>query len=106
MNVSNLNEMVGGWFVGNFSPSVLTSDEFEVAIKKYAAGDSEPKHVHKVATEITVIVSGRVRMFGTEFSEGAIITLAPGDATAFLAIEDTITVVVKSPSVSGDKYLC
>ena len=106
MNVSNLNEMVGGWFVGNFSPSVLTSDEFEVAVKKYAAGESEPKHVHKVATEITVIVSGRVRMFDRVFSEGEIITLAPGDATAFLAIEDTITVVVKSPSVAGDKYLC
>jgi quercetin dioxygenase-like cupin family protein len=96
--------MIKGWFVGDFEPSVLKSKDFEVAVKSYAKGDIEDKHFHKVATEITVIVSGRVRMVDKEWGPGSIITLEPGLATDFLAIEDSVTVVVKTPSVLGDKF--
>ncbi len=104
MKVSRLEDMVKGWFVGDFEPSVLKSKEFEVAIKSYAKGESEESHFHKIATEITVIVSGRVRMIDQEWGPGSIITLEPGLSTDFLAIEDSVTVVVKTPSVLGDKY--
>ena len=60
--------------------------------------------MHRIATEITLIASGRARMVGREFVAGDIIILDPGDATDFLAIEPTTTVVVKMPSVMGDKY--
>jgi mannose-6-phosphate isomerase-like protein (cupin superfamily) len=96
--------MIKGWFVGDFEPSVLRSKDFEVAVKYYGKGESEEAHFHKIATEITVVVSGRVRMVNQEWAAGSIITLEPGLATDFLAIEDAVTVVVKSPSVLGDKY--
>lgn len=102
---AELSDMVGGWFVGDFSPTVLASKDAEVAIKHYAAGAYEELHHHKIATEITVIVSGRVEMMGQPFEAGAIVTLAPNEATDFRVIEDTVTVVVKLPSVTGDKYL-
>jgi hypothetical protein len=35
---------------------------------------------------------------------GDIIKLSPGEASAFSAITDVTTVVVKLPSVTGDKY--
>lgn len=104
MENSHLNEMVKGWFVGAFEPALLTSKDFEVAVKRYKAGESEPKHFHKLATEITVVVSGKVKMCDQTWDEGSIIKLAPGEATSFLALEDAITVVVKTPSVIGDKY--
>ena len=44
-------------------------------------------------------------MNSIEYSEGDIIQIDPGDSTDFEVIEDTITVVVKQPSVKGDKYL-
>ena len=62
-------------------------------------------HFHKVATEITVVVSGRVRMAGREFADGDIVTLEPGFATNFEAMTDAITVVVKHPGAPDDKYL-
>lgn len=97
--------MVGGWFVGHFSPTVLQSDDFEVAIKRYPTGAYEAQHLHKIATEITVIVTGKVQMSGTIYEADDIICIAPGEATDFRALEDTITVVVKAPSIAGDKYL-
>lgn len=99
-----LNDMVGGWMVGDFEPTCIPSTACEVACKHYPAGAVEAAHVHKVATELTLIASGRVTMNGREFASGDIIILAPGEATDFRTLEPTTTVVVKMPSVKGDKY--
>ena len=104
MNIYNLNDMIKGWFVGNFEPAVLKTEQFEVAIKKYKANEREKAHYHKVAKEITVIVSGKVVMNGVEYSENDIILLDENDATDFYAVTDVITVVVKMPSAINDKY--
>jgi quercetin dioxygenase-like cupin family protein len=96
--------MIRGWFVGPFEPTLLNTEGFEVAVKCYSAGDSESTHHHRVATEITVIVSGSVEMCGQRWSAGDIVVLEPGEASAFRAITDAINVVVKVPGVPGDKY--
>jgi mannose-6-phosphate isomerase-like protein (cupin superfamily) len=105
MKFYRLDEMKGGWFVGNFEPTCLRTDAFEVASKKYKAGDGESRHVHRIATEITVIASGRVVMNGQTFAAGDIVLLEPGEAADFQVLEDALTVVVKMPSAIGDKYL-
>ncbi len=106
MKVFRLNDMTKGWFVGDFEPAVLRTEAAEVAVKSYDAGSLEPRHMHKVAPEITLIVSGRVRMNGAEYSDGDIVLIEPGEATDFEALTSVTTVVVKLPSVAGDKYLC
>lgn len=98
--------MIKGWFIGNFEPSLLKTNAVEVALKKYKKGDYEDSHYHKIATEFTVIVSGRVRMNGKEYREGDIIVIEPNDSTDFEALEDnTVNVVVKIPGANNDKYL-
>lgn len=99
-----LDDFTKGWFVGNFSPTVLPSDAVEVAVKHYKAGESEGTHHHKVATELTLIVSGRVQMSGEEVGAGEIVRIEPGQATDFVPLTDATTVVVKMPCVRGDKY--
>ena len=101
----DLEDMVKGWFVGNFLPSVYSTDQFEVAVKRYKSGTYEQLHFHKIATEITVISNGTARMNGVEYKDGAIIMISPGEASDFYAITDVLTTVVKFPSVMGDKYL-
>jgi len=100
-----LEEFTKGWFVGNFSPTLIPSDDVEVAVKLYKAGDHDARHHHKVGTEVTVVVSGRVKMSGEEFGAGTVIRIPPGQSTDFTALTDATTVVVKMPCVSGDKYL-
>lgn len=104
MKHHKLGDMHGGWFVGQFEPSVLKLAQCEVAVKRYRSGDHEAAHVHRLATELTLIVSGRVTMNGQAFGEGDIIELAPGEPGEFRVLEDTVTVVVKSPSVPSDKH--
>ena len=106
MKIARIEEMTKGWFIGNFKPSLLKTNAVEVALKKYKKGDYEKAHYHKIATEFTVIVSGRVRMNGKEYIEGDIIVIEPNDSTDFEALEDnTVNVVVKIPGANDDKYL-
>jgi quercetin dioxygenase-like cupin family protein len=100
-----LADMVGGWFVGDFSPAVLRSPHAEVAVKSYRQGQVEPAHEHREATEVTLLVSGSARMCGRVVGAGDILVLPPFTVTGFEALTDCTTVVVKSPSVMGDKYL-
>jgi quercetin dioxygenase-like cupin family protein len=105
MKKHKLKEMFKGWVVGNFNPSCYKTDEVEVAVKEYKKGDKEPSHYHKIATEITVIVSGIVLMNSIEYKTGDIITIEPGESTNFEALSDVVTTVIKVPCVKDDKYI-
>ena len=106
MKINNLQNMVKGWFIGNFEPSLLKTNDCEVAVKEYKKGDYEGKHYHKIATEFTVIISGRVKMNGIEYKEGDIIVMEPNEITDFECLEDgTKNVVVKIPGTNNNKYI-
>jgi quercetin dioxygenase-like cupin family protein len=105
MKTAKLRDMKRGWLVGNFEPSLYKTNNVEVAVQRYSAGDYEQSHYHKVATEITVIVSGEVRMNGQKYCMGDIVIVEPGEATDFSAVTDTVNVVVKIPGANNDKFL-
>ncbi|MBI2629006.1 hypothetical protein HYW74_02910 [Candidatus Pacearchaeota archaeon] len=104
MKKFHIDNMNRGWFIGDF-PSAFNTKDFEVACKKYKAGDYEEKHMHKIATEITLIVKGNALMNGVEHKEGDIIIMEPGEATDFKALTEVTNLVVKIPSITDDKYI-
>lgn len=101
----NIENFIKGWIVGNFEPSIIKTDDIEVAIKKYKKGDFEKSHYHKLATEYTIIVDGHVKMNNKSYITNEIIEIKPYEQTNFEAISDTITVVIKTKSVTNDKYI-
>lgn len=105
MKISRLETMRGGWFVGDFQPSLFTTPHAEVAVQHFAAGECAPAHYHKVAQEITVIISGLAMMNEQRLVAGDMVVVSPGETVTFIALEATTTVVVKAPSVMEDKYL-
>lgn len=105
MKTAKLEDMVKGWFIGNFEPTLYKTNDIEVAVKEYKQGDHESWHYHKVATELTVIISGKVEMNDVGYGPGDIIVIEPNDGTDFRAITDAVNVVVKIPGANNDKYL-
>lgn len=105
MKIVNLNDMVNGWFIGNFEPSLYKTNDLEAAVKSYEAGFIAEAHYHKIATEFTVIVSGQVRINGEVYGPGAIIVMEPGDVTDFEALTDVVNAVIKVPGPNNDKYI-
>lgn len=105
MKTGKLSDMKGGWFIGNFNPSLFKTNDCEVAVKSYKKGDYEESHFHKIATEYTVIIVGRVKMNGKEYSAGDIIVMEPNESTDFECLEEgTMNIVVKIPGANDDKY--
>jgi quercetin dioxygenase-like cupin family protein len=105
MKTANLKDMVKGWFIGDFSPALMRTECVEAAVKYYNKGDYESAHCHKISREITVVAKGLVKMNKREYAAGDIILIEPGETTDFECMEDgTVTMVVKIPSLTNDKY--
>lgn len=104
MNTYKLKDFTKGWFIGNFEPTLIDTQDFEVGVKSYKKGDIEAPHFHAIAKEYTIMSYGKAKMCDIEIEAGDIVVLNPGDITGFEALTDCQTVVVKTPSVMGDKY--
>lgn len=105
MDKRSISEFTGGWFIGAFTPTLEHNPHAEVCLKRYSAGSREPLHYQRVATEYTLIISGRCRIGDFEAGPDEIICIPPGEAADFEAIEDVVLVAVKTPSLAGDKVL-
>lgn len=105
MKIYNEDTLIKGWFIGNFNPTLFKTESCEVAVKRYKKGDFESSHHHKIATEITYIITGSVKMNKNILKQGDIVVIEPNESTDFVCIDDTITVVVKLPGANNDKYL-
>jgi frataxin-like iron-binding protein CyaY len=51
MTKTKLDDFIKGWIIGNFSPTLHATNQFEVAVKKYQSGEYEKRHFHKIAKE-------------------------------------------------------
>lgn len=104
MKKYRLENFTRGWLVGDFEPNIIKTKNFEFMVRFYKAGEKEARHVHKIADEITVIISGKFKMNGEILTTGDIIHLSPGNLSDFECIEDGANAVIKTPSIIGDKY--
>lgn len=93
-----------GWFIGSFSRAIWCTDMYEVSYQFNPRGDTSPKHLHKIAKEISLITAGHVVANGEHFRTGDLFEIEPGEELFCEYLEDTYTVCVKQPSVLGDKY--
>lgn len=104
MKKFHINSMTGGWFVGKFSPSAFQTDACEVSYKTHKKNEPYAAHVHKIATEINYLIKGHMTIQKTELREGDIFVIKPGEIADPHFLEDCELIVVKVPSVPGDKY--
>lgn len=100
----NLKNFTKGWLVGDFTPSIFQTKDIEIAIKKYKKGDKEKKHYHKIAIEYTTVLSGKIKMIDQIFNPDDIVVVDKNIENEFECLEDCILLVIKTPSVIGDKY--
>jgi quercetin dioxygenase-like cupin family protein len=100
-----LSKYKGGWVVGNFEPSLFRNEHVEVAIKTYLAGEVEALHKQIVATEITVVILGKIEMNSECLESGEIIVIEPGEPADFIALSDATLLCIKFPSKSSDKII-
>lgn len=105
MKKYRLKDFTGGWYLGDFYPTVLKTDAVEVAFKHHKKGEEWPRHAQKVAIEVNYIVAGMLKMNGVLCRKGDIIVVDPGEFIKPIFLSDVKVVVVKIPSLPSDKIL-
>jgi len=105
MDVLKGKDMIGGWFVGDFEPTAYSTKEFEVSYKFHPKGEIWDTHYHKVATEINYIIRGKMKLNEVNLKKGHIFILYPGEVAIPEFLTNCELIVVKTPSVKGDKYI-
>ncbi len=106
MRKYDANEFVGGWLVGNFEPTIFSSKDFEVALKIFSKGDTEDRHYQLSAHELTIVVSGDIRIGELAATSGEGILIDPLECSGFEALSEVSLVCVKWPSIPQDKVMC
>lgn len=104
MEVYELSDFWRGWFIGDFEPSVLRTKDFEVGILTHKKGEYWPRHVHRESDEYNLLVSGEMTLNDVPLSTGAVFVIEKNEIAKPEFLEDCTIVVVKTPSVRGDKY--
>ena len=105
MKIDRIEDMIGGWFVGDFEPTAYKTKDFEVSYKIHPKGEIWDNHYHKEATEINYLIRGKMNLSGTELTQGDIFTIYPNEVAIPEFLEDCELIVVKTPSVKEDKYI-
>jgi len=105
MEIHRIENMKGGWFVGDFEPSAFKTDLFEVCYKFHEKGERWDTHYHKIGTEINYLVKGKMVIQDKKLNEGDIFILKPYEIANPEFLEDCTVLIIKTPSVVGDKYI-
>ena len=100
----NIADFKGGWFIGNFEPSIINTSSFEVSVKTHAAGEPWQRHYHKEAIEINYVISGTVQINDETYRQGEFFIVHPGTIVDPSFPLDCCILCVKTPSVPGDKF--
>lgn len=94
-----------GWIIGDFAPSLYRNSDFEIAIKFFSKGEKEAFHKQLIATEITVVIEGKIRLGNTFFERGDVISIPPNEVADFESLTDSSLVCIKFPSIPNDKVV-
>lgn len=105
MKVFKIDDMKGGWFVGNFEPTVYKTEGFEVGFHVHEKGEEWPAHYHKVGTEITYLMKGKMIIQGKTLVTGDVFVIHPYEIADPIFLEQCTVVIVKTPSDTMDKYV-
>jgi len=105
MIVTKLKDYTRGWVIGNFLPSILKTDLFEVGILTHTKGEKWAAHTHKIATEYNILIKGSMMVCDVELSSGDCFVIEPGEIADPIFHEDCTIICVKVPSIPGDKHL-
>lgn len=105
MKTYRLDEMVKGWFIGNFEPTAFKTDLFEVNCRVHPKGEQWEMHYHRTSKEINLLVDGKMIFNDVELSAGDIFIVEPWQISDPCFLEDTTVVCIRIPSINDKNII-
>lgn len=105
MIFNHLKNFFRGWIIGDFVPSLIQTDKFEIGILTHKKDEYWAPHYHKIATEYNVVLNGIVEINEQIFEKNDIFIIYPNEISIPKFLTDVEILVIKVPSIPNDKYL-
>lgn len=105
MEIIDTKNLINGWFIGNFSPSVYKTEQCEVAYKHHFPGEDWPEHYHQHSDEINYLLTGKMEVNGQRMEGPCIFIIKKGEAVKPRFITTVALIVVRVPGIPNDKVI-
>jgi hypothetical protein len=100
MKLYRIEDMKGGWFVGDFEPTIFKTKEFEVSYKVHKKDEVWDIHYHNICKEINLLIRGEMTIQNTYLKQGDIFVLEPFEIADPVFLIDCEIICVKIPSAN------
>jgi hypothetical protein len=105
MKVYDTEQFICGWFIGDFTPSVIRTTAYEAGYKLHAAGEKWPVHYHEHMDEINFLLEGEMVIQGKTLIGPCVFLLERNEIADPIFVTDCKIFIIKTPSVPGDKVI-
>jgi hypothetical protein len=105
MKIDNIKNYKRGWIIGDFTPALFRTDQFEVAYMHHQPGEYIAPHFQLIATEYNVMISGKMKVNDNIVGPGDIFVFDTYEVADVEVIEETHLICVKTPSLPKDKIM-
>jgi hypothetical protein len=103
MIVTHLHRYTNGWFIGDFTPSLIQTPFMEAGIIYHKKNDYWPAHYHLASDEVTVLLEGSMTINGLPVYQNSIFVISKLETAKVEFLTDCKVLVIRVPSIKGDK---
>lgn len=101
----NFSDYFRGWLIGNFSPALKKTSEFELGILYHKKDEKWPFHYHQYMQEINILLQGKMLINNIEVKAGNFFVFDRYQISCPFFLEDCYILCIKLPSVPNDKIV-
>lgn len=105
MEILDVKNLTGGWFIGNFEPTCYKTDLCEVAYKYHYSGEKTLPHYHRHCDEINYLITGKIQINGQVMEAPCVFILKAGEIVYPEFLTSCTMIVVKPGGIKGDKVI-
>jgi hypothetical protein len=81
MKTYKIDDMIRGWFIGNFEPNAFKTSDVEVGFRIHKKDEQYELHYQTKVVEVNLLVHGKMIMHGKELNSGDIFIIYPYEIT-------------------------
>jgi len=100
----NIDDFVRGWFIGDFTPSIYKTNEYELGVLSHSENEKWGFHFHKEADEINFLLEGRMKLNDKIIEKNSLFVIPKNQIACPIFLKDCQIICIKVPSVPTDKY--
>jgi len=94
MKSFHLDNMVNGWFLGNFIPTVTNWKKGEIAIKSYQTNHIESSYCHSDAYKIYVVLSGKIMINNNLLTKDSVALINPKEDMSLVSLTNSKVLLI------------